>query len=56
LSFPWKVILPNHPWANSTEGVVTYSETLRTELMQAMVMTGTESIAKVSKTILYSKA
>jgi len=41
---------------NLTEGVVTYSETLRTELMQAMVMTGTESIAKVSPTILYSKA
>lgn len=41
---------------NLTEGVVTYSATLRTELMQAMVMTGTESIAKVSPTILYSKA
>lgn len=41
---------------NLTEGVATYSTTLRTELMQAMVMTGTESIAKVSPTILYSKA
>ncbi|ACU90064.1 alpha-hydroxy-acid oxidizing protein [Desulfomicrobium baculatum] len=41
---------------NLTEGVATYSATLRTELMQAMVMTGTESIAKVSPTILYSKA
>jgi isopentenyl diphosphate isomerase/L-lactate dehydrogenase-like FMN-dependent dehydrogenase len=41
---------------NLTEAVVTYSSTLRTELMQAMVMTGTESIAKISPTILYSKA
>lgn len=41
---------------NLTEGVVTYSEALRTELMQAMVMTGTESVAKVSPAILYSKA
>ncbi len=41
---------------NLTEGVVTFSETLRTELMQAMVMTGTESITRVSSTILYSKA
>jgi isopentenyl diphosphate isomerase/L-lactate dehydrogenase-like FMN-dependent dehydrogenase len=39
-----------------TEGVVAYSETLRTELMQAMVMTGTESVAKISPAILYRKA
>jgi isopentenyl diphosphate isomerase/L-lactate dehydrogenase-like FMN-dependent dehydrogenase len=41
---------------NLAEGVATFSATLRTELMQAMVMTGTESIAKISPTILYSKA
>jgi len=40
---------------NLTEGVVAYSATLRTELMQAMVMTGTESLAQISPTILYSK-
>lgn len=39
-----------------TEGVVAYSETLRTELMQAMVMTGTESVAKISPALLYGKA
>jgi 4-hydroxymandelate oxidase len=39
-----------------TEGVVAYSETLRTELMQAMVMTGTESVAKISPALLYRKA
>jgi isopentenyl diphosphate isomerase/L-lactate dehydrogenase-like FMN-dependent dehydrogenase len=36
-----------------TEGVTTFSASLRTELMQAMVMTGTESIAKISPSILY---
>jgi isopentenyl diphosphate isomerase/L-lactate dehydrogenase-like FMN-dependent dehydrogenase len=39
-----------------TEGVVAYSETLRTELMQAMVMTSTESVAKISPALLYGKA
>ena len=39
-----------------TEGVVAYSETLRTELIQAMVMTGTESVAKISPALLYGKA
>lgn len=35
-----------------TTGVVTYLETLRTELTQAMVMTGTQSAASVSADIL----
>lgn len=38
------------------EGVKTCIATLRTELMQAMVMTGAESIAKVSPALLYDKA
>ncbi len=37
------------------EGVAAYCSTLRTELMQAMVMTGTESIAKISPSVLYGK-
>ena len=39
-----------------SEGVGAYIAALRTELMQAMVMTGTESIAKVSSALLYEKA
>jgi isopentenyl diphosphate isomerase/L-lactate dehydrogenase-like FMN-dependent dehydrogenase len=38
------------------EGVAAYCAALRTELMQAMVMTGTESIAKISPSLLYGKA
>lgn len=36
-----------------TEGVRTYAETLRTELVQAMIMTGTASVTEVSDSILY---
>lgn len=36
-----------------TEGVTTFIAALRTELMQAMVMTGTKSIEKISPSILY---
>ena len=36
-----------------TEGVTTFIASLRTELMQAMVMTGTKSIEKISPSILY---
>jgi len=39
-----------------TEGVVAYSAALHTELLQAMVMTGTESISKISPKLLYTKA
>ena len=38
-----------------TEGVVSYCSAIRTELMQAMVMTGTESIAKITPSVLYGK-
>lgn len=38
-----------------TEGVGACIATLRTELMQAMVMTGTESVAAVSPAILYGR-
>jgi isopentenyl diphosphate isomerase/L-lactate dehydrogenase-like FMN-dependent dehydrogenase len=38
-----------------TEGVVAACSAIRTELMQAMVMTGTESIAKISPSVLYGK-
>lgn len=37
------------------EGVAAYCAALRTELMQAMVMTGTESIARISPSVLYSR-
>ena len=36
-----------------TEGVMAFIASLRTELMQAMVMTGTKSIEKISPSILY---
>lgn len=36
-----------------TDGVAAFIESLRTELMQAMVMTGTPSVDKVSDRILY---
>ena len=39
-----------------SEGVGAYIAALRTELMQAMVMTGTDSVAKVSSSLLYDKA
>jgi len=39
-----------------TEGVTKYIETMRTELMQAMVMTGTPSLAQVPANILFEGA
>ena len=38
-----------------TEGVASYCAAIHTELMQAMVMTGTESIATISPAVLYGK-
>lgn len=38
-----------------TEGVTKYIEALRTELVQAMVMTGTQSLARLSPDILYQQ-
>jgi isopentenyl diphosphate isomerase/L-lactate dehydrogenase-like FMN-dependent dehydrogenase len=37
-----------------TEGVVTYAQALRTELMQAMVMTGTAKVTELPADLLYS--
>ncbi|HCU69120.1 MAG TPA: alpha-hydroxy-acid oxidizing enzyme [Desulfomicrobium sp.] len=38
-----------------TDGVATYIEALRTELMQAMVMTGTRSLGKLPEGLLHKK-